>query len=174
MGYEGHLMRAPAGEKSSLVEASMDLLVRAHGEVGGAIRSGGGTGTYACNSWVTELQAGSYCLMDAEYAHHAPAFEQALHVLGTCISSFGSRAVVDVGAKALGMDHGPPAVDRASCILVSDEHTTVETTVDPLTVGDRVRVRPAHVDPTVACHERMYVVRDELVLDVWPVDLRNW
>ena len=29
--------------------------------------SGGGTGTYALNEWVTELQAGSYTLMDTHY-----------------------------------------------------------------------------------------------------------
>jgi D-serine deaminase-like pyridoxal phosphate-dependent protein len=35
-------------------------------------------------------------------------------------------------------------------------------------------VIPTHVDPTVAYHERMYVVRDDTVIDTWPVDLRNW
>jgi D-serine deaminase-like pyridoxal phosphate-dependent protein len=33
---------------------------------------------------------------------------------------------------------------------------------------------PAHVDPTVAYHERMVVVQGERVVDTWPVDLRNW
>jgi len=33
---------------------------------------------------------------------------------------------------------------------------------------------PAHVDPTVAYHERLFLVEDDEVLDVWPVDLRGW
>ena len=41
-------------------------------------------------------------------------------------------------------------------------------------MGDRVRLLPAHVDPTVAYHERMYVVDGEEVLDCWDIDLRNW
>jgi D-serine deaminase-like pyridoxal phosphate-dependent protein len=42
-------------------------------------------------------------------------------------------------------------------------------------VGDRVRVTPAHVDPTVAYHERMHVVDDAgTVVETWPVDLRGW
>src|SRR3546814_6798372 len=41
------------------------------------------------------------------------------------------------------------------------------TTLFRSRVGDRVRVIPAHVDPTVAYHERMYLVRDDRVEDVW-------
>lgn len=41
-------------------------------------------------------------------------------------------------------------------------------------IGDRVRVIPAHVDPTIAMHEAMWIVRDDEVIDRWPVDLRGW
>ena len=41
-------------------------------------------------------------------------------------------------------------------------------------VGDRIRVVPAHLDPTVAYHERMHVVDGDDVLETWPVDLRGW
>ena len=41
-------------------------------------------------------------------------------------------------------------------------------------VGDQVRVIPAHVDPTMAYHERLYLVSDDRVLEAWPVDLRGW
>jgi D-serine deaminase-like pyridoxal phosphate-dependent protein len=41
-------------------------------------------------------------------------------------------------------------------------------------VGDRVRIRPAHVDPTIAYHERMHVVDGERVVETWAVDLRGW
>ena len=32
----------------------------------------------------------------------------------------------------------------------------------------------AHVDPTVAYHEALHVVRGEDVVERWPVDLRGW
>jgi D-serine deaminase-like pyridoxal phosphate-dependent protein len=41
-------------------------------------------------------------------------------------------------------------------------------------VGDRVRVWPAHVDPTVAYHERIHLVSGDDVVDTWTVDLRGW
>jgi D-serine deaminase-like pyridoxal phosphate-dependent protein len=59
------------------------------------------------------------------------------------------------------------------CRFVADEHITYTTDGAP-SVGDQVRVIPAHVDPTVAMHERIYVVNGEDVVDVWDVDLRNW
>ena len=43
-----------------------------------------------------------------------------------------------------------------------------------LQVGDRVRVLPAHVDPTVAYHEHLWLVDGDEVVDRWDVDLRGW
>jgi D-threonine aldolase len=56
---------------------------------------------------------------------------------------------------------------------VSDEHITFFPD-KPIRVGDRIRVFPAHIDPTVAYHERMHVVRNVTVLTSWDVDLRGW
>jgi D-threonine aldolase len=177
MGYEGHLMREPDDTKTELVERSMAVLQAAHDEVGGEVVSGGGTGTWRVNRWVTELQAGSYCLMDTEYVVHAPEFEQALFVLGTVISvSRKGWAVLDTGLKAFGMDHGDPAVvDAGSCWFVSDEHLTFGVADgQSVQVGDRVRVMPAHVDPTVSQHERIHVIDGDEVAEVWDVDMRGW
>jgi D-serine deaminase-like pyridoxal phosphate-dependent protein len=43
-------------------------------------------------------------------------------------------------------------------------------------VGDRIRLVPAHVDPTVAYHRALHVVDGAAgrVVDTWPVDLRGW
>ncbi|HET6949882.1 MAG TPA: alanine racemase [Acidimicrobiales bacterium] len=176
MGYEGHLMREPREHKVAAVEASMKLLLAAAEAVGGDVVSAGGTGTYDCNPWATEIQAGSYCLMDTEYLPHAPAFRSALYLWTSVISvNPAGWAVVDAGLKALGMDHGNPTVDAGTCWFVSDEHITFGTRPEhPVAVGDRVRVLPAHVDPTVALHERMLVVDGDEVVDTWPVDLRGW
>jgi D-serine deaminase-like pyridoxal phosphate-dependent protein len=177
MGYEGHLMREPAEAKAAQVEASMSVLLAAREDTGGDVVSAGGTGTYDCNRWATEIQAGSYCLMDTEYLPHAPAFRPALFLWTTAISvNPAGWAVLDAGLKALGMDHGDPTVvDAGTCWFVSDEHITFGTRPEhPVAVGDRVRVLPAHVDPTVALHERMVVVDGEDVVDTWAVDLRGW
>ena len=175
MGYEGHLMMADAEAKAAGVRAAMELLVEAHAAVGGDVVSGGGTGTYAVNRWVTELQAGSYCLLDTDYARLESPFRIAVSVLATVVSvSSGGWAVADAGLKAFGMDHGPPSWPGGEVVFVSDEHTTLRDPECLLSVGDRVRLLPGHLDPTVARHERYWVVDGDSVVDCWPIDLRHW
>lgn len=172
MGYEGHVVGLPDGaERASQCQAAMELLVAAHADVGGELVSAGGTGTYACNTWANEIQAGSYALMDTAYGHLGLPFGQALFVLATVVSSSADWSVADAGLKAFGMDHGAPELDGAQVWFCSDEHTTF---APPRGVGDRVRLVPAHVDPTVAYHERAYVCAGDEVIDVWPIDLRGW
>jgi D-serine deaminase-like pyridoxal phosphate-dependent protein len=177
MGYEGHLMREPGERKAQQVASAMELLLAAHADVGGDVISAGGTGTWRENTWATELQAGSYCLMDTEYVPHADGFETALFLWTTVISrNDAGWGVLDAGLKAMGMDHGNPStVDCGAVWFVSDEHTTFGLPDDrEVRVGDRVRMVPAHVDPTVAYHERMWLVDGDAVLEEWPVDLRGW
>jgi D-serine deaminase-like pyridoxal phosphate-dependent protein len=176
MGYEGHLMMVPdRDQRRDQVNAAMAQLLRAHADVGGDIVSAGGTGTFDLHDGdgVTEVQAGSYVLMDTHYATLDLPFEQALYVVGTVISVGDGFAVADVGLKALGMDHGNPSVESANVWFFSDEHVTF-TPDEQLSVGDRVRVIPAHVDPTMAMHKAVWLVRGDEVLDRWPIDLRGW
>lgn len=176
MGYEGHLM-AEADEqlRRERTEAAMALLRQASDDVGGELISGGGTGTYAVNTWVDEIQAGSYALMDTAYQQLGLPFEQALFVLGRVISVSEQWCVADVGIKALGLDHGNPAIDGATVWFCSDEHITFAPDDDDRpVVGDLVRVRPAHIDPTVALHDAMYLVGGPDVVEEWPVDMRGW
>ena len=174
MGYEGHLMMMqPPDEQRRLTEEAMGLLLAAHTDVGGDLVSAGGTGTYAINTWATEIQAGSYALMDTSYATLGYPFGHALSILATVISVSSDYAVADVGLKSLGMDHGNPTIADAQVWLCSDEHTTFAP-AEPLSVGARVRVLPAHVDPTVALHQAMWLVDGDQVRQRWAVDLRGW
>ncbi|HTF35649.1 MAG TPA: alanine racemase [Myxococcota bacterium] len=174
MGYEGHAMALPDREKRmQVVEESMRRLRDAHERTGGTVISAGGTGSYNINTFATEIQAGSYVLMDTAYAKLGLPFRQALFVLATVVSVSPGYAVADCGLKALGMDHGNPSIEGAQVWFCSDEHITFKPE-RPVQAGDRIRVVPAHVDPTVAYHERMHLVRGDDVLETWPVDLRGW
>jgi D-serine deaminase-like pyridoxal phosphate-dependent protein len=174
MGYEGHaaLMTERAQREAAVAEA-MRLLREAHADVGGEVVSAGATGTFACNDAATEIQAGSYALMDTAYAELDLPFQQALYLVARVISVSADYAVADCGLKALGMDHGNPRIDGARVWFCSDEHVTFAPEA-PVAVGDAIRVWPAHVDPTVAYHDRLYIADGESVIDSWPVDLRGW
>lgn len=184
MGYEGHAVGLEdRRERTRQVGESMAVLEAAHADVGGDIISAGGTGSYDINEVATEIQAGSYALMDTAYAKLGLPFSNALTVLATVVSVNRSGwAVADCGLKALGMDHGNPSLGEewagGLVWFCSDEHVTFSPPEGrPLPkVGDRVELLPAHVDPTVAYHAALYVVDPdhEEVLEVWPVDMRGW
>jgi hypothetical protein len=139
----------------------------------------GGTGTFHLHDRVTEVQAGSYALMDTYYARFGHPFEQAVHVYGTVVSATSKYAVADVGLKSMGMDHGNPSLETldgngADVWFLSDEHVTFVPHTGVASVGDRVRLPPAHIDPTMAMHEVAWLARGHEVIDRWPIDLRNW
>jgi D-serine deaminase-like pyridoxal phosphate-dependent protein len=176
MGYEGHIVGNPdRAKREEMLAESMEQLLAAAADVGGDVISSGGTGTYDINTAATEIQAGSYVLMDTAYDKLDLPFRPALTLLTTVISVAKDWAVCDGGLKSLGMDHGDPTIPGAQVFFCSDEHITfmpgAEMTVG---VGDRVAVVPAHIDPTIALHEQMHVVRDGEVVETWEVDLRGW
>ncbi len=173
MGYEGHVVGlVDAAEREQRCRTAMQRLLAAHSDVGGELVSAGGTGTFAINTWATEIQAGSYALMDTAYGRLRLPFEQAAFVLASVISAAPGWAVGNAGLKAFGMDHGNPSLaDDGTVLFCSDEHITV---TPPRRVGDRLWLVPAHIDPTMAYHERLYVFSGDRVVDIWPIDLRGW
>jgi len=178
MGYEGHAVGVTdRAERASLTERSMAILAAAAEAVGGPVVSAGGTGTYDINRTATEIQAGSYALMDGAYGQLGLPFEYALSIVATVIHANPKWAVADCGLKALAMDHGNPTIAGARVLFCSDEHVTFAPDA-PVAVGERVLVRPAHVDPTVAYHDVFHLSDgpsvDAEVVDRWAVDLRGW
>jgi D-serine deaminase-like pyridoxal phosphate-dependent protein len=188
MGYEGHLQPVTdRAEREGRTRDAMTALVataqllRADG-LSCAIVSAGGTGTHDISGrlpGVTEIQAGSYVLMDSDYGRLDLPFEQALFVLGTVVSrAVPERCVADCGHKAMTKDHGLPLVEDvegASVVSLNDEHATIALSPHTsLAIGDRIRLRPSHVDPTVNLHDVMYAVEGDEVVDVWPIAARGY
>jgi D-serine deaminase-like pyridoxal phosphate-dependent protein len=153
------------------------------------IVGGAGTGTFPLeieSGLYTELQAGSYVFMDADYGRNLDAdgqpvstFRQSLFVLATVISApVAGRAVTDAGHKAVAVDSGLPLVWQRPDIRVtgaSDEHTRLEfgpETRAPA-VGDKLRLVPGHCDPTVARHDWYVGVRNHRVECLWPITARG-
>jgi 3-hydroxy-D-aspartate aldolase len=144
---------------------------------------GAGTGTFAleaASGIYTELQCGSYCFMDADYARNtdAPGFTQALFVLASVMSTaIPGIAVVDAGLKALSTDSGMPLVwqrEGVSYVGASDEHGKLVcapgTAPD---LGEKLLLVPGHCDPTVDRYDWYVGVRRGRVECLWPVAARG-
>jgi D-serine deaminase-like pyridoxal phosphate-dependent protein len=188
MGYEGHVVGIEDREKreARAREAMERLTSTARLLREAALRcdivSAGGTGTYDITGrvdGVSEIQAGSYVLMDTAYATLDIPFEQAFSVLGTVISRpKPGLCVTDSGHKACTQDHGNPGVRDvagASVLFLSDEHATISMPADSqVKVGDRIQLWPSHIDPTVNLHDVFYVLDGEAVVDTWPITARGY
>jgi D-serine deaminase-like pyridoxal phosphate-dependent protein len=188
MGYEGHLQPLrDHGERETRTREAMQRLVSTAQAIRSAglpcdVVSSGGTGTYDISGrveGVTEIQAGSYALMDTDYAAVGVPFEQAFTVLGTIVSRPSpERCVADCGHKAMTKDHGHPAVKGiagATVTALNDEHATIALPAScRLGIGDRVELIPSHTDPTVNLHDRFYAVDGDRVVNVWAITARGY
>ncbi|MBN8875135.1 MAG: DSD1 family PLP-dependent enzyme [Rhodospirillales bacterium] len=153
------------------------------------IVGGAGTGTFeieAASGVYTEMQAGSYAFMDADYARNLDAggapvstFRHALFVLATVMSAPRTGlAVLDAGHKAVSVDSGMPVVWQRPDIRyvsASDEHGKLdvgsETSMPKL--GEKLRLVPGHCDPTVDRYDWYVGVRNGRVECLWPVAARG-
>lgn len=184
-GYEGHCGRLPPGpEKIEATHRAMEKLVstaeliRLHG-LPVEIVSAGGTGTYSISGrfpGVTEIQAGSYLLMDTDYRTVCKDFELALSILGTVISRTGNdRLILDVGLKSMSCERGLPKlknVDGAKVRRLTAEHAILDI-LDPglsLQVGDHVELWAHYSDATINLHRRMFGMRDRKLEEVFALE----
>jgi D-serine deaminase-like pyridoxal phosphate-dependent protein len=188
MGYEGHAVGiAGRTEREVSVRKAMDQLVSTAAMFASAglptdIVSAGGTGSYDISGvmeGITEIQAGSYALMDTDYARLGLPFEHALSVLGTVISRpVPERCVADSGHKSCTKDHGNPAVkdiSGASVLALNDEHAILAIPSGcPLKIGDRIELLPSHIDPTMNLHDVVYALEGDVVIGVWPISARGY
>ncbi len=152
--------------------------------------SGGSSGTFNIDSeldGLTELQAGSYCVMDLDYRRIGGPrgaayddFEMALTVLTTVVSvRSGEMAVVDAGLKAFSTDKPlvPEPVEWSGIEYswAGDEHgrLTVREAGRLPRLGERLEFFPPHCDPTINLYDRFFAMRGDKVEAVWDIAARG-
>ena len=127
--------------------------------------------------------------MDAEYLNIGSSqnplrfskFSPALTLLTTVISINHPRfATVDAGLKAL-YHHGgiPEIVDPPGpgwhYDWWGDEHGRIilPNPSPKVSLGKVLELVVSHCDPTVNLFDFFYVIRDGIVTDIWPIDMRG-
>jgi D-serine deaminase-like pyridoxal phosphate-dependent protein len=184
MGYSGSLRILAGSEKASAARAFLKPLLNAKTlieDAGIAIEvvSCGGTGDYSITATipgVTEIQAGSYLLMDSGYAPFASEFHRALSVLATVVSkTVNERVVVDAGLKAMGFCKDIPQVKRTSAFSVRDVHAehAILDIKDPsvsIEVGDKIEIWIPYLDSTLQLHHRMYGIKNQQVDGIFEIE----
>jgi D-serine deaminase-like pyridoxal phosphate-dependent protein len=186
MGYDGHFqVMSPGPDRDEQVRAGSRSLVDSAAIIEAAgipvsIISTGGTGTHAVSGdfpGITEIQAGSYLLMDTIYINRGASFSRSLTVLATVISTRGpGHAVIDCGVKAISGERGLPTVKDipgASLKALHAEHGLLEIQADSqvsLGVGQKIELWVLYSDATVNLHSAMYGVRNGKVEEVFQIE----
>ncbi len=180
-GYAGHIQMVPdLADRTAKCRAGLQLLsdTRRVLEAAGipvTVVTGAGTGTAdaaAGNLGLTEIQPGSFVLMDSAYHAACPAFGCSLSILTTVVSRREGRYVLDGGSKAISKDFGTPTIkghigDHVTG--VNEEHTLVASG-EAVRLGDRREVFPAHCCATMNLHRSCVAVRGGKVEAVWPIE----
>jgi D-serine deaminase-like pyridoxal phosphate-dependent protein len=181
-GYDGHLQLVPdADERRAKCLAGLQRLIatrRLIEKAGIAVEvvTGAGTGTWdfvGFSEDITEIQPGSFILMDCAYQAVRPEFGMALSILATVISRRPRWYVLDAGSKAISRDFGTPIIKERpqDCVTkLSEEHTTVDVADPSITMGARVEVIPAHCCATMNLHRRCVALRQGRVEAIWPIE----
>jgi D-serine deaminase-like pyridoxal phosphate-dependent protein len=179
-GYEGHCsLEADVARRAAMQQAAMEDLLAAATAITAdglpcPIISAGGTRTWwltAATPGITEIQAGTYLLMDQFHSGIAGGFEPALRILSTVISRSPNRIVVDVGSKSVAdADLAAVAGHDLPNLGFDEEHGRFATPDDDaLAVGDVIQLLPGYAPATVNMYDAYYVVESGVVVDIWPV-----
>ena len=179
-GYEGHCSLTPERDlrlekqraAMALFTGVADRLIAAGIEV--PVLSAGGTGTWewtASHPRLTEVQAGTYAVMDMFHGHMSPGFEHSLTVQATVISKPHGHIIVDAGNKSMGAGGLATIVGYPyESFRFDEEHGIFNAPADsPLKVGDSVALVPGYSPGTVNWYDAYHVVKDDVVVDIWPV-----
>ena len=186
MGYDGNFQDTPPSpERDALVRQGSKTLVDAATLLGGAglpasIVSTGGTGTYYVSgeySGITDIQAGSYLLMDTQYIKRGTSFRRSLTVLATVVSMTGSQhAVIDCGVKAMSGERGLTTIKDMPDVRLTAlhaEHGLLEIPANcttPLKVGQKIELWVNYSDATINLHSSLYGVRHGQLEEVFRIE----
>jgi D-serine deaminase-like pyridoxal phosphate-dependent protein len=179
-GYEGHCsltiddeLRLQRQREAMTFFTGVADLLEADG-IPCPIRSAGGIATWqwtAAFPGITEIQAGTYVVMDNYHGQMVPGFEHSLTVQASVISRQSGKVIVDAGNKSIADPANVTMVGYPHTSFRFDEEHGVFAAPDgsSLRVGDSVALVPGYSPTTVNWYDVYHVVRDDVVVDIWPI-----
>jgi D-serine deaminase-like pyridoxal phosphate-dependent protein len=179
-GYEGHCSMTPDHDlrherqrEAMKFFTGVAELLEAEG-IPCPIRSAGGIATWnwtAAYPGLTEIQAGTYVVMDNFHGRMVPGFEHSLTIQATVISRQSGKVIVDAGNKSV--------ADPADVTMVGHDHKVIRFDEEHgifdaaggsrLRVGDPVALVPGYSPSTVNWYDAYHVVHEDVVVDIWPI-----
>ncbi len=195
--YAGHLQHIAAyKERKEASYKSFEEIIPVYNILKSKVEnfkifSASGTGTFEIDCdipEITEHQVGSYLFMDAEYLavelgdkKKSSLFAPALRLLTTVVSMNQEGFVtVDAGLKSMYKDGGVPQVITPGFTDMKydwfgDEYGKIiyEKHRKPPALGTVLELVISHCDPTINLFDKLYITKDDKVIDVLEIDMRG-
>jgi D-serine deaminase-like pyridoxal phosphate-dependent protein len=178
MGYEGRI-RANEVNRAEKIKQSYLQLAAAKNQIEAAglsveIVSAGATSTLldALESpFITEIQAGTYALMEDDLDKLSLPFQPAVSIATTVISTWGSRVVTDAGRRAMGCEYGLPICldEHGKAVAANDEHLLLDWSGRMPSVGSIIFVRPSQNRTTFNLHQTVWLARKGTIYGSYPL-----
>lgn len=184
-GYEGHCMLQPERDKREAeAEAAASRLMAAVDAIGAAgigceIVSAGGTGTYyltGARAGITEIQAGSYAVMDTFTRASSRAASRSRSACSRPSSAArenrswstpaGRRSASTTCSRA------SPAWPPRRCSSTRSTPASRCRRTRRCASGDRVELHSGYAPTTANLYDAYHVVEGGVVTDLWPVEAR--
>jgi D-serine deaminase-like pyridoxal phosphate-dependent protein len=185
MGYEGRI-RADEADRGDRLARAAELLAKTKAAMEAAgfdtsVVSSAGTSTLLEareDATVTEIQGGTYALMESDLDGLGLPFIPALWLAASVISVSPGRVVLDAGRKSIAGDYGAPEpigaeAEGARTIAFHEEHTTLEWPGRLPALDARIALRPKHVRLTCNLHDTLWLIRGDEVLERLPIAARG-
>ena len=179
-GYEGHCSMTPDHDlrherqrEAMKFFTGVAELLEAEG-IPCPIRSAGGIATWnwtAAYPGLTEIQAGTYVVMDNFHGQMVPGFEHSLTIQATVISRQSGKVIVDAGNKSVADPADVTMVGHDHKVIRFDEEHGIFDAAEGsrLRVGDPVALVPGYTPSTVNWYDAYHVVHEDVVVDIWPI-----
>ena len=179
-GYEGHCsltrdndLRHDRQREAMAFFTGVAGILEAAG-IACPIRSAGGIATWnwtAAYPGITEIQAGTYVVMDNFHGVMVPGFEHSLSIAATVISRQSGKVIVDAGNKSVADPADVTVAGHDLAVFRFDEEHGIFDAAgsSALRVGDPVALVPGYSPSTVNWYDAYHVVQDGVVVDIWPV-----
>jgi D-serine deaminase-like pyridoxal phosphate-dependent protein len=179
-GYEGHCSLTLDNDlRHKRQQAAMEFFTGVADQLESSgipcpIRSAGGVATWqwtAAHPGITEIQIGTYVVMDNYHGQMVPGFEHSLTVQASVISRQSGKVILDAGSKSVADPANVTIVGHPHEFYRFDEEHGIFAAPDgsSLRVGDSVALVPGYSPTTVNWYDAFHVVRDDVVVDIWPV-----
>jgi len=179
-GYEGHCSLTPDSDlrrerqrEAMAFFTGVAGLLEAHG-IPCKIRSAGGIATWRWTAGypgLTEIQAGTYVVMDNFHGTMVPGFEHSLTIQATVISRQSGKVIVDAGNKSVADPADVTIAGHDLTVFRFDEEHGIFAAPggSSLSVGDAVALVPGYSPSTVNWYDAYHVLHDDAVVDIWPI-----